>query len=72
MNITLGKADGKNWWCVLYPPLCFTNLDHVTLLENEKQLKDFFTEEDYLMITAEENGTLPIRFRFKILELFAP
>jgi stage II sporulation protein R len=21
--ITLGKGEGANWWCVLYPPLCF-------------------------------------------------
>ncbi|MCL1944585.1 MAG: stage II sporulation protein R [Firmicutes bacterium] len=21
--ITLGNGDGKNWWCVVYPPLCF-------------------------------------------------
>lgn len=72
MNITLGNADGENWWCVLYPPLCFTNADHVSILDDEKQLKEFFSEEDYMMITAEENGTLPIRFRFKLLELFAP
>lgn len=23
--ITLGKGDGRNWWCVLFPPLCFTD-----------------------------------------------
>lgn len=72
MNIMLGKANGENWWCVLYPPLCFTDLDHETLSESEKELKNFFSEEDYLLITAEENGTLPIRFRFRILELFSP
>lgn len=22
--IELGKAEGDNWWCVVYPPLCFT------------------------------------------------
>ena len=22
--VELGKAEGKNWWCVLFPPLCFT------------------------------------------------
>ena len=22
MQITLGDAEGKNWWCVMYPPLC--------------------------------------------------
>lgn len=33
--ITLGKGDGNNWWCVMFPPLCLleakeTNLDDVT------------------------------------------
>ena len=23
--IELGNASGDNWWCVVYPPLCFLN-----------------------------------------------
>ena len=23
--VELGKAEGDNWWCVIYPPLCFTS-----------------------------------------------
>jgi len=23
--VTLGKGEGRNWWCVLFPPLCFTD-----------------------------------------------
>ena len=23
--VELGSAEGNNWWCVLYPPLCFVN-----------------------------------------------
>ncbi|RLQ93529.1 stage II sporulation protein R [Falsibacillus albus] len=26
--ITLGKGEGANWWCVLYPPLCFLDFSH--------------------------------------------
>jgi stage II sporulation protein R len=26
--ITLGKGDGANWWCVLYPPLCFLDFSN--------------------------------------------
>lgn len=25
LTIKLGKAEGDNWWCVLYPPLCLNN-----------------------------------------------
>jgi stage II sporulation protein R len=24
--ITLGKGEGRNWWCVLFPPLCFVEV----------------------------------------------
>ena len=30
----LGEAKGDNWWCVMYPPLCFVNKN-----ENENQIK---------------------------------
>lgn len=23
--VELGKAEGNNWWCVIYPPICFVN-----------------------------------------------
>lgn len=32
--IELGEAQGDNWWCVMYPPLCFVNKN-----ENVKQIK---------------------------------
>ncbi len=27
--VELGKAEGDNWWCVVYPPLCFTSGENV-------------------------------------------
>jgi len=32
--VELGEAEGDNWWCVMYPPLCFVNK-----FENNKQIK---------------------------------
>ncbi len=32
--VELGEAKGDNWWCVMYPPLCFVNKN-----ENVKQIK---------------------------------
>lgn len=37
VKIIIGEGKGKNWWCVLFPPLCFT--DGVQTLESEEQLK---------------------------------
>lgn len=32
--VELGQAEGDNWWCVMYPPLCFVNKN-----ENNMQIK---------------------------------
>ena len=36
LRITLGKGEGKNWWCVMYPPLCLgSSLAKTTATEKE-------------------------------------
>ena len=42
--ITLGEGSGQNWWCVMFPPLCFVDITHSVAynLENELVAK---TEE---------------------------
>lgn len=47
-RICLGKAEGKNWWCVLYPRLCFSDYLHVVAQEDALlQLEDVLTVEEY-------------------------
>lgn len=38
LRITIGAAAGHNWWCVLYPPLCFTELSCGELPQSSKEL----------------------------------
>ena len=53
LRIELGNAKGHNWWCVLYPNLCFTNTTCAVIDEKGRQdLKDALTEEEYEMVTA--------------------
>lgn len=33
LTITLGKGEGQNWWCVLFPPLCLITEDEAELEE---------------------------------------
>jgi len=33
LRLVLGKGEGKNWWCVLFPPLCF--LDGASTVSNQ-------------------------------------
>ncbi len=48
LRIRLGEAKGHNWWCVLYPRLCFTDCLHAVVEEGEqKELKEVLTEEEY-------------------------
>ncbi len=48
LRIRIGKAEGRNWWCVLYPNLCFIDSIHGVLQEEQKEkLQDVLTEEEY-------------------------
>ncbi len=45
LRILIGKAEGHNWWCVMYPPLClpvaepeiYFDADTVEILENPQK-----------------------------------
>ena len=53
LRIVLGKGNGHNWWCVLYPNLCFTNATCAVVDEDgKKELKDALSAEEYEMVTA--------------------
>jgi stage II sporulation protein R len=38
LRIRLGESVGRNWWCVLYPPLCFVNV--MTAIPDQEQEPD--------------------------------
>lgn len=29
LRVSIGKAEGQNWWCVLFPPLCFVDSEMI-------------------------------------------
>lgn len=69
VRVELGKAEGKNWWCVMFPPLCFTEESTGTLEDKEdKILKNSLDRESYDIITS--GGKPDFEVKFKILELF--
>ena len=48
LRVKLGKADGHNWWCVLYPRLCFYDSVHAVVEEDQKkELEEVLTVEEY-------------------------
>lgn len=53
LRIRLGKASGHNWWCVLYPNLCFMDTTCAVVSdEGKEELKEALEEDEYEMITA--------------------
>ncbi|MCR4435314.1 MAG: stage II sporulation protein R [Clostridiales bacterium] len=72
LRVVIGKGEGANWWCVLFPPLCFVDATHGTIPDSVKQgLKKNLTEEEYRIITsADSDEDIPIRIKFKVVELF--
>lgn len=67
LNVRIGRAAGHNWWCVLYPSLCFIEDTYGVVTEEKKgELKTLLTEEEYRKITgnAEEKGRVKIGFRW--------
>ena len=33
LRVVIGEGQGSNWWCVLFPPLCFVDIDHSTAVQ---------------------------------------
>ena len=63
LRITLGKGEGHNWWCVLYPGLC------VRYADAGDSVAAGLTPEEYRLVTGQEKR--PVRIRFRLLELLA-
>ena len=53
LRIEIGEAKGQNWWCVLYPNLCFVDAIHAVVPEEGKEeLKEVLDEEAYEKVTS--------------------
>ena len=65
-RVDIGDAGGKNWWCVLYPPLCFVDSTYSVVPDDTKQkFEDVLSDEAYGAIMSEEcDNTYEFRFKF--------
>ncbi len=63
--VEIGEAGGRNWWCVLFPSLCFLDETCAVVPEESKEkLKTSLTQEEYASLTqsnTEENAPTPSR-----------
>lgn len=65
LRVNIGSAKGHNWWCCLYPNLCFTDAVHARVVDEDKEkLSHVLSDDSYDMITCMTN--------FKIKWFFFP
>lgn len=70
LKVNIGEAEGHNWWCVMFPPLCFVDISSGIIPEDSKKvLEDELTDEEFALIS--ENSSTDISFKFKLLEIFS-
>ena len=69
VNVKIGKAEGENWWCVMYPMLCFSSSVSGRLdSKSEKLLREELGDAGFSLVS--DTGDPKINIKFKILELF--
>ncbi len=70
LRVEIGEAKGQNWWCVMFPPLCFVDVSSGIVPDDSKEvLKSNLSDEEYTLISDNSNDN--IDFKFKLIELFA-
>ena len=68
LKIEIGDAKGKNWWCVMFPPLCFVDVTSGIVPEESKEImKENLSDEEYELISESRSN---MKFKFKIVEMF--
>lgn len=66
IKIEIGEAKGQNWWCSLFPPLCFVDISSgIVDEENIEELEAELDSEEFNLITSSSED---IKFKFKIVE----
>lgn len=69
LKVEIGKASGQNWWCVMFPPLCFVDVSSGIVPDESKQImQDNLSDEEYELIS--DNDSSDIKFKFSLIEWF--
>jgi stage II sporulation protein R len=67
LRIKIGNASGRNWWCVMFPPLCFVDVSSGIVPDESKEtIKNSLSSEEYNLLSDDSSNNLKIKF--KIIE----
>lgn len=60
LRITIGSGSGKNWWCVMFPPVCIASA------EEQVELKDVLSDDQQDILENSQK----YEYKFKIVEIY--
>lgn len=70
LRVEIGEAKGRNWWCVMFPSLCFIDVSSgIVPEESKEELQNILSDEEYSIIS--DNSDNGIKLKFKLIEFFA-
>lgn len=63
LNLVIGAGNGHNWWCVMYPNMCFSSGEYEVIGQNAKEaLEQALTPEEYASLM--ENKNYEVSFKY--------
>ena len=65
LKVKIGEAKGKNWWCVMFPPLCMT--DETVREDGEEILGKALSDRD-MSLVCPDNGKPSVKVKFFIVK----
>ena len=69
LRVEIGEAKGQNWWCVMFPPLCFVDISSGVVPDESKELiENNLDEEEFALVSDSSNKEM--KFKFKLIEFF--
>jgi len=66
VKILIGEATGSNWWCLMFPPLCY--VDMTATDSGRRQLADTVSDDSFRLLTHQEEESTSLRVRFRVVE----
>lgn len=74
-RVLIGDADGANWWCVMFPPLCFVDVTkgQISYDETDERMKKVLDEDEFNAVSTSDkvnDDKTEVTLKLKIFDLF--
>ena len=66
LQITIGDGVGRNWWCLMFPPLCYVEMTSTTQTHN--LLEEAIPPAGIRLLTHQESDSTAVQVRFRVVE----